>query len=423
MSRGVGEVTGWSALRSVARRQLSVGVGIVAARACGFVTGAVVARGLGVGGFGRYTVAFTVFSSLLQLTSFADTWLVSRWADAEQRPAIVASVRRVKLEVALATCAAAALFSLLALSVHRFGGATLAPVALAVATAAAASFTTTLAAVGQAERNVPLFTAAVAAPPLLTLIASAATAAARVDRPLAFIAALLVGYAPLAVSGARLMRDRPIQPTRSMRVDILAFGGWVTLGTIFYAVFQRVDVFFLSSARPVSDVGLYGAAVRLSAVGALGASIVSTALMPVGSLAATWRSARERRAYVRESVIAISGIAACLAIGIAITPLLVTRVFGAAFADAVPAARVLLTGQLVLGAQMPFYFALYALGGQRWIAAISFAQLATACLGGWLLIRPFGIIGAAWSNTLTYFVGAIGVAWFLGSIPPAAEAP
>lgn len=377
------------------------------------------ARSLGVAGFGRYTVAFTIFSSLLQLTSFADTWLISRWENRGDQLAILASVRRVKTEAGFAACAAVIAFALLAASFDWFDRTTLLSVVLAVVTAAAASFSSTLAAIGQAERNIARYTAAVAAPPLLTLLASMAAASGRISTPLVYIAALLVGYAPLAVAATRLMRDGASRPPLSMRADILAFGGWVTIGTIFYAVFQRIDIFFLGIVRPVSEVGLYGAAVRLSAIGALAASIVSAALMPIGSRATTWRGVHERRAYLRESLLAIGGVAACLALTIAITPLLITRVFGAAYAGSIPAARVLLLGQLTLGAQMPFYFALYALGGQRWIASISLAQLATACIAGLLMVQRFGMIGAAWSNVLTYAVGAVGVWWYVASIPSA----
>jgi len=163
----------------------------------------------------------------------------------------------------------------------------------------------------------------------------------------------------------------------------------------------------------VTEVGHYGAAVRLSGIGALGASIAGAALMPLGSLAATWRDPVARRAYVRESGVAVFGIIMCIGFAIALAPWLMSRVFGEAYAAAVPATRVLLLGQLVLGAQLPFYFALYALDGQRWIAFISISQLATALVSGALLASRFGVTGAAWSNALTYIVGAIAVALYL----------
>jgi O-antigen/teichoic acid export membrane protein len=135
--------------------------------------------------------------------------------------------------------------------------------------------------------------------------------------------------------------------------------------------------------------------------------------MPLGSRAATWRDSATRRTYVHESGVAVFGIALCIGLAIALAPWLISRVFGEAYAAAIPAAQVLLLGQLVLGAQLPFYFALYALDGQRWIAFISFAQLATALLSGAVLASRFGATGAAWSNALTYIVGAIAVALYL----------
>jgi O-antigen/teichoic acid export membrane protein len=403
----------WETIRAVAKRQLSVGVGIIAARIFGFASGAIIARSVGPGGFGLYSLAFTIFTSLLQLTSFADTWLVSRWGHAEQRPAVLAAVWRVKAEAALVMIAGSMLVAVGALATHAYYVAALLPALLAVLTAGAGGLTAALGAIGQAEQRFRLYTVAVAGPPLLTVLGSALLAAAKVQSPTAFMVALLASYFPLATYAVVILLRSSARNRAALRSDILSFGGWVTVGTVFYAVFQRIDLFLLGAFRSVTEVGQYGAAVRLSGMGALGASIVGAALMPLGSRTATWREPAARREYVRESGIAVLGIISCIGLAIALTPWLVSRVFGEAYAAAVPAARVLLAGQLVLGVQLPFYFALYALNGRRWIAFTSFAQLVTALVTGTLLARRFGATGAACSNALTYLVGAIAVALYL----------
>src|SRR5215471_17731543 len=79
-------------LVTLSQRQLTVATGMAVARLAGFATGAIVARALGPLSFGGYTIGFTVFASLMQLTSFADTWLVSRWDQPARRPAVARTV-------------------------------------------------------------------------------------------------------------------------------------------------------------------------------------------------------------------------------------------------------------------------------------------------------------------------------------------
>src|SRR5689334_18349104 len=66
-------------LITASQRQLLVGAGIAIARVAGFGTGVLAARALSKASFATYTLAFAVVTSLMQVTSFADTWLVSRW--------------------------------------------------------------------------------------------------------------------------------------------------------------------------------------------------------------------------------------------------------------------------------------------------------------------------------------------------------
>ena len=408
-------VGGWRALPGLAvvRRQLSVGVGIVAARACGFVAGAIVARKLGPEGFGQYTLAFTVFASLLQLTSFADTWLVSRWGPAGRQPGVLAAVWRLKRDAAAAIAIGSFIIAVAVVLMGAVTTNTAIAMLLGVIAAALGSFTTALAALAQAESRFGLYTFAVAGPPALILGTTAALAAWPGAGPVTFVAVMVLSYVPVALYGLRTLAKRSGSPVSGLRTDLLTFGGWVTVGTVFYAVFQRIDVFFLGIFRSVSDVGQYGAAVRLSALGALGASIVGAALMPIGSRAETWADLASRRTYLQEASLAALGIAGVLGVAVVFTPWLIVRVFGEQYSASIAAAQILLAGQLVLGAQLPYYFALYAFDGRRWIAGISLAQLATAAVSGAVLSRYFGLAGAAWSNAITYVVGALGVLIFL----------
>jgi O-antigen/teichoic acid export membrane protein len=232
--------------------------------------------------------------------------------------------------------------------------------------------------------------------------------------PLLYTAALAVSYAPTTgLAYHFLARVQPSAPGDAhLTREALAFGGWVTVGSLAFVVFQRVDMFLLASAAPSGEVGIYGAASRLSMVGGLFGSTLTAVMMPKGSRQVTWTKQATRRAYIRESVVTVLLMTSALVVMIATAGPLTLLVFGKAYASAVPYSRILLLAQILLIAQMPFYFAMYALGGGRWIAGLGVLQAVIAIGAGYSLIERYGASGAAWSNVVTYAVGAIGVVAF-----------
>src|SRR5204863_5623826 len=68
----------------------------------GFLTGAIAARTMGPAGFAVYTVGLTIYSSLMQATSFSDTWLVSRWTSEPNKTTLRRTVWKVKVSISIA---------------------------------------------------------------------------------------------------------------------------------------------------------------------------------------------------------------------------------------------------------------------------------------------------------------------------------
>ena len=85
--------------------------------------------------------------------------------------------------------------------------------------------------------------------------------------------------------------------------------------------------------------------------------------------------------------------------------MLIRVAFGGTYDGAVGPTRILLLGQVILIAQMPFYFALYGLKGERWIAGLGVGQLLASVIAAYWLIGRYGLAGAAWSNVATYTLG------------------
>lgn len=402
------------ALSQGARKHLVVGVGIAVARACGFASGAIVARALGPTRFAAYTVAFTIFSSLQQLTSFADTWMVTRWEDPAARARARVVVWRIKAWGGAGLLSVAGIVSLFlkgwASGIQLDQDLLL----LAVSAAIAAGLTTAAATTFQADGRFLGYSAVVAAAPVISAAISALLWRAHVTEVAPYVWVLVLAYIPTVLLSYIRLRVRPAPDgIRSDVATALRFGGWVTIGSVSYVLFQRLDVFLLASIASATEVGMYGAATRLGSVGAFFGSTVTAVLMPLGSSRSTWTEAPKRHDYLVESVIAVGVMSAGLLLVIAAAGPIVTSLFGVAYATAVPYTRVLLLSQIVLIGQMPFYFAMYGLKGERWIAGLGLSQVVTSFVTCFLLTRAYGAIGAAWSNVVTYGLGIAVVGCFL----------
>lgn len=419
MNRGTASAAdGWwrpltALLVHISERQVTVGIGIGIARVAGFLTGAVVARALGPNRFAAYSVAFTVFSSLVPLSSFADTWMVSRWDD-HAHAAVGRTVWLIKLGIATILCGSALAITWWLPQWATSLGIDGPLLVTAVVAAGAGALTTAAASWYQANQQFRGYAILTALPSILALSAAILLRGLDVSDPLWFAVALAAAYVPPAALAYKfLWRGSARSPDEHhLRREALTFGGWVTVGSLAYVVFQRVDMFLLASREPAEAVGLYGAAVRLSMIGALFGSTLTTVLMPIGSRAATWREPIARHTYVRESIVTITIMGILLGLVIIAADFLTSVVFGSAFTPSGALSRVLLLAQIILIAQMPFYFAMYALKGGRWIAGLGVTQAIVAIVAGYWLIVRFHGAGAAWSNALTYAIGAIGVLLF-----------
>jgi len=160
---------------------------------------------------------------------------------------------------------------------------------------------------------------------------------------------------------------------------------------IFYS---RIDVLIIVWWLGTAAAGLYALGIKLVEVGLLPLFFSGAAAYPLVSRLAAARSPRFERAArdLMQLVLLLSG---WLALGIAtLVPLIVTAVFGARFAPAVPLLGWFALLALVKGIEVPLYRLLYCVRRQSWYArSIAVGTVVIAALNC-ALIPLAGLRGA-----------------------------
>jgi O-antigen/teichoic acid export membrane protein len=144
------------------------------------------------------------------------------------------------------------------------------------------------------------------------------------------LAAVVVGSVPAAcLLGWRYVRSRPSPAQGGEAFRSLA--AVLTVGTVAFAVYQRLDLLWVGATRGSSDVAQYAVANRVvSGFSLLTATLVIVGLPSIGA-ASSRAEALGALARLRVPLIAIGG---ALAVSAAAAPVVVPLVFGAAYAEA-----------------------------------------------------------------------------------------
>jgi O-antigen/teichoic acid export membrane protein len=146
--------------------------------------------------------------------------------------------------------------------------------------------------------------------------------------------------------------------------------------------------------------GLYSAALSLAGLVSLGSSaLAATCFAECSGL----NGHRKTRAIQRSVLLAICG---CCAAGLALAfaaPLAIRAVYGPAFEESIPLARMLTLWAVVSGIGSVLQHALYSFGKPLRAAGGSMGGLAVTCAALLILLRPFGMFGVAASSILGSF--------------------
>ncbi len=181
------------------------------------------------------------------------------------------------------------------------------------------------------------------------------------------------------------------------------FSRWIAVAAIASTIFLSLDVVLLGHFRPAAEVGLYGAALAFLAKFEVVQNAVLTSSFPE---ACAYRAKADLRAYVFRTLRLTGLMSAGFLLVLPIAALLLTVLYGAAYAGATLPFAILLAGFVVgLNAQ-PAAFVLYPLERSRYIAAGDVLQLLFFTgLGLWLIPR-YGALGAALAVLARQMLGA-----------------
>jgi O-antigen/teichoic acid export membrane protein len=182
--------------------------------------------------------------------------------------------------------------------------------------------------------------------------------------------------------------------------DVLPIGAGIVLSAIYF----RVDVFLIQLWSGPERVALYTTVLRLvDALRLFPAAVLAVALPQLCR-------ARDTQP-LRQLATRITALAVLVTLPlIAAAPWVVTTVYGARYAEAGPAFRVLLLSFPLLSLNYALTHQIVAWNAHRAYAALCAVALATNVLLNVLLIPAQGIVGAAWATLATELVVTAGCA-------------
>ena len=165
----------------------------------------------------------------------------------------------------------------------------------------------------------------------------------------------------------------------------------------------RLDLAVVALFHPPAVVGVYSVAVLVGEM----LWLIPGALQPLLMHSAAGRD-RERD---RRTLLAVRWGVAATALGgavlLAAAPALLPRLFGPAYAGAVPALRALLPGIVVFAAGSVLAGDFIGRGRAAWNTRAGLLTLAVNLAAGLLLIPAHGAVGAAWASSLAYAAGSL----------------
>lgn len=402
--------------------------GSAVGRLLSFVTGVVLARHLSASAFGEFSIFFGVLLVVAEATNFIDFTYVRH---ANTSPSNRLSFMRASLVlkcVFLATAAILALpvGALLARLFHKPDMTV--TLALAVGAGSLLNVLSLKLADYLADERYLRLTVFNTIYSALVLGVLIALIRANVDLSGPLIGSVFVGAAAVVaiVCFAQMLRAcSPLKVEVAVLRRMLAFGKWLGAASLAYLLAQRLDLFVLSAFANLTQVGDYGAALRIAVIASIMTAALPALLLPRASR--TLGSSEASRRFIRHAL-SVSLLVTVLTVGLWFAvPVVVDSLLGRGYRNAIPLTRIMLVGtvfaafstslaQLFLAEDRPrkaFYFRLV-----RLVALVAFA---------FLLVPPYGGKGAAWAVTVAelfvmlYTVGAIKTS--LRSLARACPAP
>ena len=231
----------------------------------------------------------------------------------------------------------------------------------------------------------------------VVLLAVAGVARASADL---LYASLVVGAAVSAAVGALLLRRHVVVRVDAERLlpDLRHLGGIgapLLLNGVLWLALGWTDTLMLGGLRGSEETAFYSVALKLATLAAMGLVAVS-AVLPA-RFGRHWREGERAEAgtVLRESGVVAGTLAVSVAVTFGILAPEILTVFGAPYAVADDALRVLLVGQTFHALSGFAGIALNLVGGHRQVLAVNSVGAVLNLLLNAALIPPYGVVGAA----------------------------
>jgi len=185
---------------------------------------------------------------------------------------------------------------------------------------------------------------------------------------------------------------------------LLRYGVLVWAAGIGHQANARIDQFLMGALVPAFALGNYAAAVSIAAILSVISMGVGVVTLPTIAQAVPREQRHMGRRYVLGSVV-LTG-AGALILGV-LAPVIVPSILGSAFRPAVPLLRVLLIGQVALGATQILHEIARGMGRLRVPALIEGIGAATTVVAILYAVPRWGVMGAAWVSVAVYWPVAV----------------
>ena len=199
---------------------------------------------------------------------------------------------------------------------------------------------------------------------------------------------------------ARRYISRPYAVQTGLFKPLLGYGIPTMLHLLPQSLNLRLDQLFMATYLEPSLLGLYVVAVTWSSATAPIFSAVGPVLFP--RLSAISDSAQQNLVLTRVTRLAIAAILGLTVVLLVITPVALPWLFGNAYRPAVPAALILVVANAFSSLNLILTDGLRGLGRPRSVLVAELVGLVVTGVLLLLLLRPFGILGAAVASLVAY---------------------
>jgi O-antigen/teichoic acid export membrane protein len=404
--------------REAARGTSLVLTGAVIALGAEYVYRFLMARGLGVSGFGTFNQARSIFLILVVLAPLGLAGGVKRFVAAFRESGREREARRVITQgIQVAAASSLLLAALLWLFSPALARAFRNPdletplrvLAFAIPAAVGLELVTRL---GEAFRSYrPTVLARQVLDPVMRVVLTFPLLLTGASLGILFVAldaSVAVALLVAAILVLRLERLRSLAPgpASSQLSVLLHFSLPLAAGTALFDLAERIDVLMIGFYREEADIGVYSAGSSLARFLLIFLASTLPVMATLAAEAAGRGTAQElsrlHRTTTRWMLFSTGPIAA----GLLLYPVeAITLLFGPEYSGAGSSLRILVVACLVPALTGPTGLFLDALGKTRWTLAFIVVRVLANILLNLILIPRFGIEGAAWGTLGAILLG------------------